>query len=323
MEEVFESFDLEPLASASIAHVHRATLPDGREVAVKIRRPGSVRQVEADLALMARGAHLLAKLPPLRVMPLTELVAELSAPIRQQLDFEREAENLRRFRTHFEGVEHIAMPVLVEELCTPSVLTMEYLDGLEKVTSERFSAAERRTAALAGLRALYRMIFTHGFVHADMHPGNVYLRRWGEVVILDMGLVAELSDDDLRDFVDFFFGLVNDQGEICARILWETAPYRAPRADREQFTAAIVELVSRHARLKSHEFEVSLFVYQLIDIQRRSGIRGATNFIMTVLSMVVFDGICKQLYPDCDFQREARGFLIMARYRKTRMAAAV
>ena len=78
----------------------------------------------------------------------------------------------------------------------------------------------------------------------------------------------------------------------------------------------MVELIGRHSALKSHEFEVAYFVYQLIEVQRRFKIRGSTKFMMTILSMVVFDGICKQLHPECDFQHEARGFLISARYRR-------
>lgn len=320
-EEIFESFDLTPAASASIAHVHRARLHGGRPVAVKILRPGIAPRVEQDFRLVRLCARVAAWLPPMRAVPLEELIGELETPVRQQLDFDHEAANLRRFRANFSGVEHVTLPALVEELCRGPVLTMELLDGLQKVTAPGFNGDERRTAALAGLRALYKMIFLDGFVHADMHPGNVFLRRWGEVVILDAGLVAELEEKDLRDFTDFFFGLVNNQGEICARILWDGALWRSPRCDRSGFEVAIRELVARHSSLRCQDFEVTRFVYQLIETQRRFGVRSSTRFIMTVLSMVVYDGICKLLYPDCDFQREARGYLITARYQRPRAVA--
>lgn len=324
LPEIFAHFEPEPMASASIAQVHRARLHDGREVAVKIRRPGIVQQVDDDFRMMHGIARWIGSLPPMRLVPMRELIQELETPIRQQLDFYREVASLERFRANFEGVEHVTLPVPVRELCSASVLTMELLRDLEKVTSERFSERERKTAALAGLRALYKMIFADGFVHADMHPGNVFLRQWGELVILDMGLVAELSDDDLQDFVDFFFGLVNNQGKVCAQIVYDTALYVSPRCDRQAFETAIVEMVGRHSALKSHEFEVTHFVYELIETQRRHGIRGSTQFIMTVLSMVVYDGICKQLYPECEFQKEARGYLIAAKYRRhQRLAIAV
>lgn len=320
---LFAEFDPAPVSAASIAHVHRARLHDGREVAVKIRRPGIVARVEADLRLLSMAAGALARLPGMRTVPLRELVAEISAPIRMQLDFEQEAAGNRRLRAAFDGVEHVKLPALVEELCTPAVLTMEYLGGLRKVTATEFTPAERKVAALAGLRALYKMIFTDGFVHADMHPGNVFLREWGEFVMLDTGLTTRLAPDDQRDFVDFFFGLAMNRGQECARVVWDTALWISPRCERAAFEAAMVELIARHSALKSREFEITTFVYQLMALQRRFRIRGSTKFIMVVLSMVVFDGICKQLHPECDFQAEARGYLIAARYRRAPAARAI
>lgn len=320
MEEVFSSFDFTPVSAASIAHVHRARLKDGRAVAVKIRRPGLVPLVLADLALLRLLAAFFSSLPWLRTMPFREIVEELGQPLLQQLDFRREAENTRRFAANFAFHEHIKFPCLIDELCTESVLVMDFLTDLQKVSAGKLKAEERRIAALAGLRALYKMIFIDGLVHADMHPGNVFLRAWGEFVILDTGLVARLSHAEQKDFVDFFFGLVNNQGLECARIVYENALHRREDCVREAFEAEMTDLIARHSALKSSEFEITSFVCQLIDTQRRHGIRGSTKFMMTILSMVVFDGICKQLYPQCDFQAEARGFLITARYRRQQPA---
>lgn len=316
LHELFVSFDLKPIASASIAQVHRARLNDGREVAVKVRRPGVSRVVNDDIRILRLVAKALSALPGMRAVPLPELVDEFIGPIRQQLNFHLEAASNRRFREEFARTEHIRLPALVEDLCTENVLTMEYLNHLQRTDFNTFSASERKTAALAGLRALYKMIFIDGFVHADMHPGNVYVREWGEFVILDTGLVAVLDEANQRDFVDFFFGLINNEGRECARIIYENASYRAKNCDREAFEAAMVQLIARHSALKCHEFEVAHFVYELMEEQRRFKIRGSTKFMMTILSMVVYDGICKQLYPLCDFQNEARGFLITARYRR-------
>ena len=316
LHELFDSFDLKPIASASIAQVHRARLKDGREVAVKVRRSGVSRVVDNDMRILRFVGKTLSKLPGMRAVPLPELVDEFVGPIKQQLDFRLEAANNRRFREEFVRTEHIRLPALVDDLCTENVLTMEYMDHLQRTDFNSLSTSERKTAALAGLRALYKMIFLDGLVHADMHPGNVYVREWGEFVILDTGLVAILDADNQRDFVDFFFGLINNEGRECARIIYENAAYRAKNLDRAAFEEAMVELIARHSALKCHEFEVADFVYQLMELQRRFKIRGSTKFMMTILSMVVYDGICKQLYPLCDFQTEARGFLITARYRR-------
>jgi ubiquinone biosynthesis protein len=147
-----------------------------------------------------------------------------------------------------------------------------------------------------------------------MHPGNVFVGGDGGMVLLDMGFVARLSPADKQAFTDFFFGLVNGRGADCAQIVVDGASAFGPRYDAPAFEAAIVELVGRHARLRSADFEIAAFVKELFDCQRRFDVRGSTAFITTVLAMVVYDGICKRLYPECDFQAEARGFLIVQRY---------
>ena len=317
LSELFDSFDLTPVASASIAQVHRARLKDGRDVAVKIRRPGISQIVNNDFRILESISRALVKLPGMRPVPLLELIDDVQLPIRQQLDFHLEAANNRQLRKAFLSSEYIKLPELVEDLCTEDVLTMEYLDRLQRTDSDGLTADQRKNGALAGLRALYKMIFTDGFIHADMHPGNVFIREFGEFVILDTGLVASLDEKNRRDFVDFFFGLVNNESRECARIIYDNASYRPKNLDLAGFEAAMAELIGRHSALKSYEFEVALFVYQLIELQRRFKIRGSTKFMMTILSMVVFDGICKRLYPHCDFQKESRPFLITARYRRT------
>jgi ubiquinone biosynthesis protein len=314
LAQLFTHFDPSPVASASIAQVHRATLDDGRIVAVKVRRPGIASRVSIDFGLLRASAAIVAKLPFLRAMPVVELVDEIRAPVEMQLDFAREAENNRRLRAMFAYAERLRIPAIVDALCTPTVLTMEFMADLQKTTCAALDPAQKRQAAIAGLRALYKMIFVHGFVHADMHPANILLNAQGELVMLDTGLVAVLSGEDRRRFVDFFFGLVNNRGLECARIVLEMALYRTPSCNEEGFEEAMVRLIAQHSALKSREFEVTRFVQELIELQRKFGIRGSTNFIMTVLSMVVYDGICKLLYPECNFQAEARPFLIVGRY---------
>lgn len=321
--EVFSEFDMDPISAASIAQVHRARLLDGREVAVKIRRPGVDVTVQRDLRMLHSVSRLLARLPGMRLIPIQELVEEVMLPIHEQLDFELEAENNRILRRNFHRAERVAIPALIDELCTPSVLVMEYFANLRKIGESKLSPEDSRTVALTGLRALYRMIFVDGFVHADMHPGNLLIRGRAEVAMLDTGLVVRLDKATQTDFVDFFFALVNNDGRECARIVETNAQWLSPRFSRERFEREMTALIARHSALKSRDFEISTFVCQLIETQRRCGVRGSTAFMMTVVAMVVYDGICKQLYADCDFQREARPFLIVGRYSGRKLAVVV
>ncbi len=307
--EAFASFEPVPVACASIAQVHRAVTWSGRTIALKVKRPGVDRDIALDLAALRWMARVFAKLPGSKLLPFGELVEEVAAPLESQLDFRKEAANQRRFRFNLRQQELVGIPALVEEFCTDSTIGMEFVEGGGAV-----SGVDRRRSVVAGLRALYRMIFFDGFVHADLHPGNLFFRPGGGLVLLDMGLVAELSPCDRDDFTDFFFGLVNGEGDRCASILQAQAAYIAPGFDEARFRADIGKLITRHSALKSREFNIAVFVGEMIGIQRAHGMRGSVKFIMTVLAMAVFDGICKQHYPDCDFQAEARPFLILSRF---------
>lgn len=304
----------EPLAAASVAQVYRGRLEDGTAVAVKVRRPGIRRRVADDLALLDTLARGLERLPFLRVVPLGDLVGEVATCVWEQLDLDREVANLERFRTNFAGVERIRLPRPVPELSGEGVLTMELLEDLYRVDDPELPAREKRAAALAGVKALYKMIFLDGFIHADLHPGNVFVRPDGELALVDAGLVAELRGDELDHFVEFFSGMVGNDGRACARVVVETASWLSPHYSAAAFEAAMVDLIERHSSLRAEEFEVSDFAVQLFDTQRRHGVRGSTRFTMTILSLAVFEGIVKQLHPRLDFQSAARPYLIAARY---------
>jgi ubiquinone biosynthesis protein len=310
--EAFAGFDPVPFACASIAQVHQAVMWSGQRIALKVKRPGVDRAMQLDVATLRWIARAFAVLPLARLIPFGELVEEVAVPLESQLDFLKEASNQRRFRRNLRQQELIEIPALVEAFCTNSTIGMELVENGGAV-----SESERRRSVVAGLRALYRMIFFDGFVHADLHPGNLLFRRGGGLVLLDMGLVAELSPADRDDFTDFFFGLVNCEGDRCASILLKQAAYIASYFNEVRFRADVEYLIVRHSALKSREFNIAAFVGEMIAIQRHHGMRGSVKFIMTVLAMAVFDGICKQHYPDCDFQAEARPYLILSRFGST------
>ncbi|HJQ23888.1 MAG TPA: AarF/UbiB family protein [Blastocatellia bacterium] len=311
IEAIFEHFEMAPIFGASVAQVHKARLKDGREVAVKVRRPGIPNKVKGDLTLLRLCASTLSLIPAMRLVPLKELIEEFGQAVAQQLDFSIEAESNRRFRENFSGFDNIKFPVPVGELCTESILTMEFLKDLKKIEALDFTPDERKAVAIEGLRALYKMIFVDGFIHADLHPGNIFFRR-GEVIFLDFGMTATLVGDDLKNFVDFFYGMASNNGKVCARVVYDTATFRTDEDNREMFEAAMVRMINEHSIKEARDFEVTQFAAELFDLQRRFGIRGTTKFTMTIVSLAVFEGIVKQLHPELDFQAEARQFILKA-----------
>jgi ubiquinone biosynthesis protein len=245
---------------------------------------------------------------------LLSLSKEFGRAIEEQLDFKLEAERNRQFRRNFARNPIVRFPALIEPLCTESVLTMEYMEDLIRVEDLQCLTSNRETLAVYGLRAFYQMIFNDGLVHGDMHPGNVFFNGKGELVILDTGLVAQLDEATRENFTDFFFGMVTRNGQKCAQIIYESATYRTPDCDANGFRAHVAEIVNRHADKNAREFEVTSFAADLFVAQRRYGIRGATDFIMTIISLLVFEGIMKQIHPELDFQDEARRFILKTKY---------
>jgi ubiquinone biosynthesis protein len=310
VEEIFEWVDPAPVASASIATVHRARLVGGQTVALKLRRPGIVRKVLTDLTLLRMFGRLLSHVPGMKLIPVEDLVEEFCRAVAGQIDFNLEASNHRGIQRNLRTRPEIKIPVLIDDLCCESVLTMEYIEDLPKVQDLSLTSDERKSVALVSLQAVYQMIFVDGLVHADLHPGNIFFRRGPECVLLDMGLVARL-DAGVRDaFTRFFMAMASNEGIECARIVYETAADRHPACDRAKFEQAMVSLVDEYSSKNAVEFEVVNFVIALFNVQRHFRLRGSADFTMTIMSLVVFEGIIKALCPTLDFQEEARRFFV-------------
>lgn len=302
------AFDPVPIAAASVAQVHRARLRNGQEVVLKIRRPHLSAKVEMDVRLVAWLARVLGRLGPLRVVPLESLMREFGDAVRRQLDFRDEAQHHSRFKANFGSDRRVKLPNLVAPLCSEAVLAMEFIPGLHKVETRSFSQKQRQAAARAAVRMLFQMVFVDGFVHCDLHPGNLFFREDGEMVLLDFGFVAELSEFERLDFRSFFAGIALGDGLACAEVILKTAIGLPPGFEASGFCAAMKDMIARHHALSAQEFEVARFAVELFDLQRRFRITGSTRFTMTITAFLVLEGIVKQLYPQMDFQGEALGF---------------
>jgi ubiquinone biosynthesis protein len=186
---------------------------------------------------------------------------------------------------------------------------MEWVDGFEPTADLNLEMEEGRRAARQGVLALYQMIFVDGFVHADLHPGNVRIFAGGDLVLLDTGLVASLPPKQRAQFRDFFFAMAANDGATCAHIVRDTARYLPEKFDQRKFTRAMVEMVNKASGLRAKDFDVAAFARDLFDIQRRFSVRGSVDFTLVILSLGVFEGILRALDPAMDFQREAIMFL--------------
>jgi ubiquinone biosynthesis protein len=292
------SIDPAPLAAASVAQVHRAQVDGGREVVLKVQRPAARAQITRDLILLGAGARMLELVPSVRLLSLTGAVERFGDAMRRQLDFQEEARNNRRFAQNFAHVAHVGVPELVPALCTDRVLTMAFVDGVRATEPEKVGA-DRRVIAQRGLEAILQMVFDDGFVHADMHPGNILLSRDGRVTLIDLGLVAEVPDDMRRPWIETFVALSTQDGARAARLLHGYAP-SVGTVDYAAFERDVVAHMATFHGKPLAEIEVSQVLAGMMNILRRHRVQIDPVFTVVNVALLVAEGLGKQLDPDLD-----------------------
>lgn len=293
-------------AAGSIACVYRARLRDGRDVAVKVRRPGIERTLSRDVALLRAASRLAERLPGMRGLPLAEMVTQVTECVRQQLDFVREAAALRDLRNNLTAMKDVRIPAVIEEYSGPGVLVMEYMAGLRHGT---LSTPTDHTGLVSALHAVYHMLFLDGFVHCDLHPGNLYPMPDGSAVLVDAGFTRRLTEDARRKFASFFYLMSRGDGAACADIVLSTAR-SGSGADMDGFRKSMVRLVERNSRASVGDFDLVGFTIRLFAIQREHGFYADPQFVFPVLSLIVLEGSLRTACPDVDFQLEALPFVL-------------
>ncbi|MEV6599840.1 AarF/UbiB family protein [Actinoplanes sp. NPDC051346] len=299
----FAEFDYTPVASGSIAGVYRARLRDGQQVAVKVRRPGLDRQMLADFRLFGLFARVGERMPGLRGLPAQRMIDQLGPAVLNQLDLAREAVMLERLRTNLGS--WVRIPATVPAAAGEGVLVMEFLDGLERFGPAAFTREQRSTIVKQILRAVFQMLFLDGLVHCDMHPGNLYLRPSGEVVILDAGFVVELSPKVRKLFAQFFLNLALGRPDECTEIVLSSANTVPVDADLAGFRRDLGRLVTENHGRRAGQFRLGPFAAQLFDIQRRHRISADPEFVFPLLSLLVLEGMINDFDVQVDFQAQS------------------
>jgi len=310
--ERIEHIERDPVAAASVAQVHEGRLTSGERVALKIQRPEARSQIERDLAILSMGATVLDVVPSIHLLSLPGAVERFGKALSDQLDFRLEAANNRRLTKNFEGFKGVKVPRLFDDLCTERVLAMEFIDGVKATDADKVEGRKiRRRLAARGGEAILKMVFRDGFVHADMHPGNILLQDDGTLVFIDLGMVAEIPDDLMGPWIDTFQALGANDGVAAARQFYMYAPSVGTK-DYAAYERDMVTFFDRFEGKKLGEIEVSEVIGGAMNILRRHRIQIEPVFTVVNLGILVAEGVGKQLDPDLDLVAMAMPYLAEA-----------
>jgi ubiquinone biosynthesis protein len=308
IEKVFAEFAVRPLASASVAQVHKARLPDGRLVAVKVRRPDVVEICAFDLAVMRIVARLLTKIPSLAALSPESSIEQFGRAIHAQLDFRVEARNNARFRQNFRDESDVVFPEVFQAYSSERILCMSHIEGA-KILELRSGDSDSKRVARLGLRAMLKMIFEDGFVHADLHPGNIFVLPGPRIAMVDLGLVGELDAPHRATFGRFFAAWAQGDAETLAHLLYSLALNPSDEGEAfEAFRKALADFVTRTAVHRMAEVHPGKALLDMLSLLRRHRIRMAPAFTIVNIAIAVTEGIGRQLDPELDLLAEAIPF---------------
>lgn len=303
IDQVFSRFDVRPLAAASIAQVHRATLRNGIEVVVKVQRPGISEVVREDMQILRSLADLAEKyLPELRVYNPKGIVEEFSRSIEQETNFVIEANNIRRFQNNFANDPYVKIPRVYSEYTGRRVLVMEALNGipLSQSAALRQEGIDPEEIVRRGLRAYMKMVYSDGLFHGDLHAGNVMLMPNNQIGLIDFGIVGRLNRKTQSSIANMFLALAEEDYDRLAYLYVDLAPF-TERVDVDEFARDIRDLIAPYFGLTTKNINLGRLLLNSTAVAAHHGLTLPTELVMFFKSIVSLEGMGHTLLKDFDF----------------------
>jgi ubiquinone biosynthesis protein len=281
--------------------VHKAVLPNGRTVAVKVQRPGAPRQIEADLGLLYQAAKLVKeRVRALDFIDARSLVDEFARQIRQELDYRLEGRNAQAFHRNFASDPKVHVPKVYWTYTRARVLTLEWLEGtqLADVDLLPLTVDERRDLAYRITETWMTMIFRHGVFHGDPHPANILvLEEAGAIGLVDFGAVGKLSDDDLTKVTRLFIDAAQENVDSLPRRLADLG-VRYPKEREEEFLAELREIYYRYYGASLAEIDPIQVIREAFQLIYSMNLQLPTRFLLLDRSIATLGAVGVELYPD-------------------------
>ena len=324
-EELFDSLEEKPQASASIGQVHRAILKDGEAVAVKFQRPGIRKIIEIDLEIMLHLATLAEHhIEELALQRPVKIVDEFARMLEKEIDYKIEATSMERCARQFLDDPDVYIPKVYREVTTSRVLTAEFVEGIKISDIDRLESAglDRKVIITRGADLILKQVFEYGFFHADPHPGNIFALPNNVICLIDFGMVGVVDRQTRDDFVDLLDSIVH-QNEIQASEVLLKLTYWDEEPDRRLLEREVADFMGRHLYKPLKEIELGKLLQQILEVAGDFQLRIPPDLFLMMKALGTVEGVGRMLDPDFDMIARATPFIAkvkLERYKPERIA---
>lgn len=311
IEDLFLYFEEKPVASASISQVHKAKLKNGKEVAVKVRKPRIERVISTDIQILYDIARLIEKfIKEARIYQPLRIIEEFEKSIRKELDFRIEERNMERFRKNFADDENVYIPEVFKEFTTENILVCEYAEGIKinKIDKLEKIGIDRKKIAEKGVNATLKQIFMHGFFHADPHPGNIIILPDGKICYFDFGIVGKLDEERKIHLISLMNGFLRRDPEKIIRTL-EIMGSIEDETDTQALKIEISEIIDEYYGLELKEIRIEKIMEDLFERMRKFRIIIPSEFSLLAKTLITIEGVGLALDPEFNLTERIKPFV--------------